>query len=883
MFQENYSSIKQKLLPQTVKKAMPNNNEKKEDEEKPLLRTNTMDRTVEEGNIFLEDFDPSLRKRKRDEQERLSRSPNKRIKRSKSPKKRTTRSISPKKKQATPKKEAKKVTPKKTRSISPNKVTQPRTLRKSPRRSVSPKQEKKIPNEPFTESQHNYFYLPTVECPKTIYPQRHRCTKLIPEWEFQMESSSFALAVNNGKVWCGNDNGDVFGFTLDGDMKSRMKLPSGVKCLVADMGHWLYAGCDDGIVYDLSREEAPRIAYEIDSAVSIENYLEIEQEGIGKKRNILFVLDRSSSMSGPRIQAALTNIQMIYNSHLKNDDKISLIEFDTHARTRFLHFSKENASQKAQMEKFHFSDNASLLCQGRTALWDAMEIAYKNCDADRTVENWVIVLTDGKDNESKKATFDSILNSTKEKKENVNLIMIGIGLKSNSLEQIKQICSIHPRDFPIVVRRSDVNGIANAFKLVASVLSSKIIGMDIRDGLIAVSDNRGNLSACDIEGNQNWSNKSPGVCGWMIKADFEGIYHGHTNGVTCYSPVDGSLLWNSNLTYRILSGFLDRRDHILFLSSGPDIRMINAKDGKQIGFAPGLSSVVSNTYDFDQRRIFAVDKRGNLHCLQYDAEKQHVKLVFVAPSELPILSIYYCDNKILATTSDGKLVCFDVSESSIAELKKESSKLPFHRAQTKKIQKIEAFGAIAPVSILPVISEDKLTNEVVVECYQEYSDLQVAEIANSLHDISISEIQIEGVNYPVQLNNESSRFVKVKGLVFAQQDQEKQTNFNIVAEEASKYVEMAKNGTKVTWIINGEKEWGLILDDKVVTNGTRLLIRPVPNDKGFDTNKIVQFPRSVRNLHARYAVQSLLLSENGAYYRSFGEICRIEKDEPIKI
>ncbi len=49
--------------------------------------------------------------------------------------------------------------------------------------------------------------------------------------------------------------------------RNRYRLPEGVKCIVAD-DFWIYAGCDDGKVYDLSGK-VPRAAYEIAADVDI--------------------------------------------------------------------------------------------------------------------------------------------------------------------------------------------------------------------------------------------------------------------------------------------------------------------------------------------------------------------------------------------------------------------------------------------------------------------------------------------------------------------------------------------------------------------------------------------------------------------------------------
>ena len=430
----------------------------------------------------------------------------------------------------------------------------------------------------------------------------------------------------------------------------------------------------------------------------------------------------------------------------------------------------------------------------------------------------------------------------------------------------------------------EASGITEAFKFITQMLSSKIIGMEIRDGLIAVSDNVGNLSACDIEGNQNWSRKSKGTCGWVIKADFEGIYHGHTLGVSKYSPMDGNLLWETDLDSPILYGFLNRRDHILYLSSGNSIYLLSAKTGEQIGFYPTPSPLVCNAYDYDNHRLFAADNRGRIFCFKSgDDREKEGKLILATATGTSILALFYAENKLFATTSDGKLSAYNVSDRALILLKPminnkiNIAALPI----TRKVTTLDSLEISQPTPHLPLMPKSRLTDEVIVECYREFDDLQIKEIANSLHDISFTSIQIDADHHPILLNKDGLRYVKIKGLILTQQDPEKQMNFNYKLGEkgVDKYAEMAKNGSKVTWVVNGEKDWGLIIDGEVKENGSRLLIRPAANDRGFDVTKIVQFPRSARILYAIYSVQSLTLSENGQYYRSSGEICRIHNED----
>ncbi|SEL91375.1 WGR domain-containing protein [Streptacidiphilus jiangxiensis] len=86
-------------------------------------------------------------------------------------------------------------------------------------------------------------------------------------WRFRSGASAFGVFVGEEHAWVGNQKGDVFTLTHDGEVTGRFGLPDGVKCIVAD-DFWIYAGCDDGRVYDLSGK-VPRVAYEIAEDVDI--------------------------------------------------------------------------------------------------------------------------------------------------------------------------------------------------------------------------------------------------------------------------------------------------------------------------------------------------------------------------------------------------------------------------------------------------------------------------------------------------------------------------------------------------------------------------------------------------------------------------------------
>lgn len=87
-------------------------------------------------------------------------------------------------------------------------------------------------------------------------------------WRFHTGgSNAFGIHVGADRCWVGNQNGDVYALSHGGEVEAHYRLPDGVKCLVAD-DFWIYAGCDDGSVYDLSAK-IPHAAYQIAADVDI--------------------------------------------------------------------------------------------------------------------------------------------------------------------------------------------------------------------------------------------------------------------------------------------------------------------------------------------------------------------------------------------------------------------------------------------------------------------------------------------------------------------------------------------------------------------------------------------------------------------------------------
>ncbi|AWS45989.1 WGR domain-containing protein [Streptosporangium sp. 'caverna'] len=102
---------------------------------------------------------------------------------------------------------------------------------------------------------------------RSVESVRSTATQAPVLWRFASGAAAFGIFVDEERCWVGNQNGDVYTVTHGGTVTGRFRLPDGVKCIVAD-DFWIYAGADDGKVYDLSGK-VPRLAYEIAEDVDI--------------------------------------------------------------------------------------------------------------------------------------------------------------------------------------------------------------------------------------------------------------------------------------------------------------------------------------------------------------------------------------------------------------------------------------------------------------------------------------------------------------------------------------------------------------------------------------------------------------------------------------
>ncbi|MEU3017000.1 WGR domain-containing protein [Nocardiopsis sp. NPDC007018] len=121
-------------------------------------------------------------------------------------------------------------------------------------------------------------------------------------WRFRSGGPAYGVFVDDERCWVGNERGDVYTLTHRGEVTARYGLPDGVKCIVAD-DFWIYAGCDDGRVYDLGAK-IPHVAYEISDDVDI-FWLDIHDGvlGVSDEAGKITVIDHEDEFQWSRRSA----------------------------------------------------------------------------------------------------------------------------------------------------------------------------------------------------------------------------------------------------------------------------------------------------------------------------------------------------------------------------------------------------------------------------------------------------------------------------------------------------------------------------------------------------------------------------------------------------
>ncbi|MBF6468888.1 WGR domain-containing protein [Nocardia beijingensis] len=281
-----------------------------------------------------------------------------------------------------------------------------------------------------------------------------------------------------------------------------------------------------------------------------------------------------------------------------------------------------------------------------------------------------------------------------------------------------------------------------------------IYWLDIHDGILGVSDRQGGITVIDYEEESLWTRRSTGDSGWMVRIDTDGVYHGHSAGVTKYDLDSGNAVWHAGTGGDVLFGWQES-GAVYAGTARNQVRMV-AKSGRAERTYQCDAAVFSCATSPDGRYVFAGDNYSSVYCFAADGTRVW-KLATGCGSAY---SMQYHDEKLYLVTTTGTLACLDVGEAAIRDA--EQGVLP----ETVSVKAPE-ISAVVPSSTVEITSD--ASAGVIVECVHQGSSLRVRVVSPGYHqgwNVQFpKDIRRAGARYVVDGIAESARggFYRVRG------------------------------------------------------------------------------------------------------------------------
>ncbi len=201
------------------------------------------------------------------------------------------------------------------------------------------------------------------------------------------------------------------------------------------------------------------------------------EEALEPKKVILFVIDYSGSMSGSRIKAAVNGAVRIFQKHVNPKDTCSVIVFNNESHIVLPPTLVEGNEDLIRSRLYSLRNPG-----GMTAVYDALGDALELAIGIRgSVQRWIILLTDGEDNSSRRYTYrhrqagrKSIPKLIERYKRGLNLVIMDVSDGYNETSHVlNNIAQVPLRGHYVLVRRKTnvAKAIDEAFARAEQVLA----------------------------------------------------------------------------------------------------------------------------------------------------------------------------------------------------------------------------------------------------------------------------------------------------------------------------------------------------------------------------------------------------------------------------
>ncbi|KAJ3404433.1 hypothetical protein CcCBS67573_g00768 [Chytriomyces confervae] len=201
------------------------------------------------------------------------------------------------------------------------------------------------------------------------------------------------------------------------------------------------------------------------------------------RKDITFVLDTSGSMSGAFIRTCRQSIKTIITETCAPDDILSLIKFDHNCTTLFTKLTKADPTSLQQM-MYQIDTNTE--ADGGTAFYEAIVTAMttisRNSVADRSIDTWIVALTDGDDYNSNKrqcmAKIQNIFQKGNSGGVRIGIIVITVG-NLTSENDIRTMLAFAGEKRGLLIRsEASSDGIRDAFGKAVKVMQGGEVSVE---------------------------------------------------------------------------------------------------------------------------------------------------------------------------------------------------------------------------------------------------------------------------------------------------------------------------------------------------------------------------------------------------------------------
>jgi tetratricopeptide (TPR) repeat protein len=196
---------------------------------------------------------------------------------------------------------------------------------------------------------------------------------------------------------------------------------------------------------------------------------------IVRKKDIIFVIDQSGSMKDQnKIGAARKGAKEVFNTVINPSDRIAIVGFHS-TIDNILSLIKKSGNVEEIQNIFRNLTNTPY----QTAFYDAIGFAVKMLEeTPKENQRWIVALTDGLDNFSKKYSSKTLAQYINELDYPLNIILIGVGRELKEVFTEMNLIvnsSIRGTYIPIYNEQNLSKSIANAFKRVKEIMASSEI------------------------------------------------------------------------------------------------------------------------------------------------------------------------------------------------------------------------------------------------------------------------------------------------------------------------------------------------------------------------------------------------------------------------